>query len=298
MAAVAHNSSKDDAKARAAVHDRIPDQRMRHACSARRLIKRGSPRALAFAGRLRNLRVSSDHRPATSPAGTTSLARLRGPTNSGYVRSLRRRTWNIQPRLLAGSLLSCKKRPPPLSTREQAEAPVKMVLGHQPPSTPSEGPRGTISTLHCRRSSRAMLAALASCEANRITDLNAPRKNFWGNFITTALHRIRADTSLRRDSPKPPLNAQPGVMSSTGGAPSPVTLSVAALNMDSIRSPLGLPPCVIVDVCLLIAVHWSPDGAVQVMADFGQTEFGQTDFGQFWCFNVLTDFGPTDFGQF
>ena len=53
---------------------------------------------LGFCEQTENLRFSSDHRPATSPARTTSLARLRGPINSGYVRSLRRRTWNIQQR--------------------------------------------------------------------------------------------------------------------------------------------------------------------------------------------------------
>ena len=48
-------------------------------------------KARAAASNLKNDRVSSDHRPPTSPASTTSLARLRGPTNSGWVLSLRRR---------------------------------------------------------------------------------------------------------------------------------------------------------------------------------------------------------------
>ena len=60
VAAVARNSSRDDATA---VHDKIPDQRIRHACSSRRLNGRGSPRALTIASRLRNLHVSSDHLP-------------------------------------------------------------------------------------------------------------------------------------------------------------------------------------------------------------------------------------------
>ena len=34
--------------------------------------------------------VSSDQEPATSPASTTNVARPRGPTSSGYLRSLRR----------------------------------------------------------------------------------------------------------------------------------------------------------------------------------------------------------------
>ena len=64
---------------RAAAHANMLPQRMRHACSTRRLKRGVSDRALALANRSNDM-VSADHRPPTSPPRTTSLALLRGPT--------------------------------------------------------------------------------------------------------------------------------------------------------------------------------------------------------------------------
>ena len=64
-------------------------QRIPHACPARFYKIAFSWRALALANCDTNDLFSSDQRPPTSIASTTNLARERGPTNSGYVRSLR-----------------------------------------------------------------------------------------------------------------------------------------------------------------------------------------------------------------
>ena len=79
----------DAATAFAAAHDSMAPHRMRHACSARFCKIVVSCRALALANCDTNDLVSADQRPPTSMASTTSLARDRGPTNSGCVRSLR-----------------------------------------------------------------------------------------------------------------------------------------------------------------------------------------------------------------
>ena len=68
-------SSRDMATARAAAHDKREPQRRRHACSTRFLSRNLSERALSWASRLRNDRVSVDHRPPTSTPSTISLAR-------------------------------------------------------------------------------------------------------------------------------------------------------------------------------------------------------------------------------
>ena len=85
-------SNKDWANARAAAHASMDLQRDRQPCSALFCSVAGSLRDLAFARCLRKDAASSDHRSAISPAMTTSLARCPGRTNSGCVRSLRRRT--------------------------------------------------------------------------------------------------------------------------------------------------------------------------------------------------------------
>ena len=76
-------SSNEAAKARAAAHAKIPPQRRRHACSTLFLQMCGSLLAFALARRLKNLRVSSDHRPPTSSAKTTKRTLARGVTSSG-----------------------------------------------------------------------------------------------------------------------------------------------------------------------------------------------------------------------
>ena len=77
--------------ARAATQDKREPQRRRHACSTRFLSRNLSERALSWASRLRNDRVSVDHRPPTSTPSTISLARPPLAVSSGYVRSFRRR---------------------------------------------------------------------------------------------------------------------------------------------------------------------------------------------------------------
>ena len=68
-------SSNDDATAFAAAHPNMAPQRSLHACSARLLINGTSSRARALAKCLKNARVSLDHRPPTSTAGTCPLAK-------------------------------------------------------------------------------------------------------------------------------------------------------------------------------------------------------------------------------
>ena len=64
---------------------RIENQRRRHACSMRRLIRSGSDLLRASANNCTNVLTSCDKRPPTSRAGTTDRALLLGCTNSGYV---------------------------------------------------------------------------------------------------------------------------------------------------------------------------------------------------------------------
>ena len=80
-------SSNDAAKARAAAQASKQHHLIRQACSALIFRMVGSPRARALAKCLMKDTVSSDHRPATSPANATYLALRPGRTNSGYVRS-------------------------------------------------------------------------------------------------------------------------------------------------------------------------------------------------------------------
>ena len=65
------------ANARAALHARVAAQRILQACSALFLKIGGSERAFARAKMRRNVCVSSDHLPPTSPAKTTRRARER-----------------------------------------------------------------------------------------------------------------------------------------------------------------------------------------------------------------------------
>ena len=60
------------------------------ACSTRLRNNGGSQRALNRARDRMNVRVSSDHRPPTSPANTTNRHQLLCPEISGYRRSFRR----------------------------------------------------------------------------------------------------------------------------------------------------------------------------------------------------------------
>ena len=75
----ARRSRREAAIARAAAQANRLHHLRRQACSARRL--RTTVKHIA----------SSDQRPPTAPATTTNFARRPGCTNSGYVRSLRRR---------------------------------------------------------------------------------------------------------------------------------------------------------------------------------------------------------------
>ena len=86
-------SRMEAANARAALHVRVAAQRILQACSTLFLKIGGSERAFARAKMRRNVCVSSDHLPPTSPAKTTRRARERRPTNSGCVRSFLRRAW-------------------------------------------------------------------------------------------------------------------------------------------------------------------------------------------------------------
>ena len=88
--------NKDWANARAAAQANMEPQ-PNQLCSALFSSTAVSLRALAFARCLRKDAASSDHLPATTPAMTTSLARCLGRTNSGYVRSLRRRADTRRP---------------------------------------------------------------------------------------------------------------------------------------------------------------------------------------------------------
>ena len=72
--------SSDHARARAAAHAKIEPHRARHANSALKRNTRGSVLVSAFAMRRKNMAVSVDHLPPTSPARTTNRALDRGPT--------------------------------------------------------------------------------------------------------------------------------------------------------------------------------------------------------------------------
>ena len=79
----------DAASAFAAAHARSAAHLLRHAASTLPFINTGAPWALCCAKEVRKLAVSADHRPPTSPARTTSLARPPSNASSGYVRSFR-----------------------------------------------------------------------------------------------------------------------------------------------------------------------------------------------------------------
>ena len=80
----AQRRPKSDVVTTFAAHDNIAPQRICHACSARFCKIPVSWHALALANCDTNDLVS-DQRPPTSITSTTSLARERGPTNSGCV---------------------------------------------------------------------------------------------------------------------------------------------------------------------------------------------------------------------
>ena len=80
------------ATTRAAAQNKREPQRKRHACSTRFLSRNLSERALSWASRLRNDRVSVDHRPPTSTPSTISLTRPPLAVSSGNVRYFRQRT--------------------------------------------------------------------------------------------------------------------------------------------------------------------------------------------------------------
>ena len=75
-------SSNDDATAFAAAQPNMAPQRSLHACSARLLINGTSSRARALANCLKNARVSLDHWPPTSTAGTGPLAKSCAASNT------------------------------------------------------------------------------------------------------------------------------------------------------------------------------------------------------------------------
>ena len=86
-APTARGSSKSErATARATAQANEP-HRKRQACSARRRNNQVSCLALTLASWLTKILVSSDQRPPTSTPATSNRALLRGPTNSGYLRS-------------------------------------------------------------------------------------------------------------------------------------------------------------------------------------------------------------------
>ena len=92
------------ATALAAAHDSIEPHLNLHACSVRRLMRWGSPRAFALA---------VDHRPPTSRAITTGWARRWTPTSSGNVRAFLFRAYSrATPSTSAAPLLAV---PCPLS---------------------------------------------------------------------------------------------------------------------------------------------------------------------------------------
>ena len=88
-----HRFNKDVATALAVAQARMAPHLIRHACSTRLLMSAVSCLGRAFANWLGNEVVSVDMRPPTSMPRTTRRALLLGPTttNSGYVRSFRRR---------------------------------------------------------------------------------------------------------------------------------------------------------------------------------------------------------------
>ena len=83
-------SNHDSATARATEQAMSEYYFILQACSARRRNNHPSWRAFAFASRPTNCLASSDQRPATSIPRTTSRARARGLSSSGYRLSLRR----------------------------------------------------------------------------------------------------------------------------------------------------------------------------------------------------------------
>ena len=74
---------------RAVTQESKDHHRSLQACSTRLRNNGGSERALNRARDLMNVRVSSDHRPPTSPANTTNRHWLLCPESSGYRRSFR-----------------------------------------------------------------------------------------------------------------------------------------------------------------------------------------------------------------
>ena len=98
------------ATARAVAQDRREPQRRRHACSTRFLSRNLSERALPWASRLRNDRVSVDHRPPTSTPSWSCPSLALG---SGYVRSFRRRAASRA----TPSLRAAFRRPSPFAWR-------------------------------------------------------------------------------------------------------------------------------------------------------------------------------------
>ena len=94
----------DAANAFAAAHAKSAAHLFRHAASTQPLSNTGAPWALCCAREVKKLAVSADHRPPTSPARTTSLARPPSPASSGYVRSFRLlATLSAAPGLVAGT---------------------------------------------------------------------------------------------------------------------------------------------------------------------------------------------------
>ena len=82
-------STKEQTNARAAAQESKDHHKSLQVCSTRLRNNGGSERALNCAKDLMNVRVSSDHRPPTSPANTTNRHRLLCPESSGYRRSFR-----------------------------------------------------------------------------------------------------------------------------------------------------------------------------------------------------------------
>ena len=83
-------SKRDKANALAAAQDSIAPHLSRQTCSTLLRETNGSALDLALANWLMKDRVSSDHRPPTSPARTTKRARRWEATSSGYALSFRR----------------------------------------------------------------------------------------------------------------------------------------------------------------------------------------------------------------
>ena len=145
---------------RATAHATMPPHRMRHACSARCLIKGSSLRAREMASELRKPLVSSDHRPPTSTAKTTKSARRPGPKNFGQVPpSLRE---------LLSKLLHHSSRPPVSEPHLYAE--------HTP---------------ICYRNLRATLALEDRRQRPRVCD----RMSVWCRDVHVSHHDVRAHTT-------------------------------------------------------------------------------------------------------